>query len=254
MKQSDAAGNSPRGPSTHARFQHTRWTIVMQVKDRRHAQEALEQLCRMYWPPIYAFIRGQGQRPEEARDLTQGFFVHLLGRQLVKLAEREQGKFRTFLLGCLKHFLIDQDKFEKAAKRGGASIQFSIDAQEAEEHFGQLPAAETPEALFDRSWAAEVMAQAEEQLRKDYASRGMLDVFEAIKGCTRDQLTPEAYPALRVRLGLSKVAFDTSLHRFRKRFGEVVLSIIADTVEPAGIEAELRHLMGAWVEHLASET
>jgi RNA polymerase sigma factor (sigma-70 family) len=236
---------------THARFpSQTQWTMLIRPAadpSSPKAQEALNQLCRVYWFPVYAFIRSERIETHQAKDLTQGFFVHLLEGNLIQQASREKGRFRTFLLACLRNFMNDQWRHEQAIKRGGGAMVVSIDDTEAEEKYQQLPANQpAPDIAFDRTWAATVIEQAMQRLKQTYADRGRLDVFEATKGCLSGEVSPDTYPGLAAKLGMSKETFEVNLSRFRKAFGGLVRRVIAETVEPAEINGEIKYLLAAW--------
>jgi RNA polymerase sigma factor (sigma-70 family) len=243
------------GNGTHARFpSQTQWTALIQPAadhSSPEAQAALNQLCQNYWFPVYAFIRSERIDSHRAKDLTQGFFVHLLAGNLIRQANREKGRFRTFLLACLRHFLHDQWRQENAIKRGGNVTVLSLDDADAEAKYQQLPLVEpAPETAFDRTWAATVIEQAMRRLRQSYAEGGKAELFDAVQGCLSGALSPAAYPEVSARLGMTKETFEVNLSRFRKAFGGAVRSVIAETVDPAEINEEIKYLMAAWAAYL----
>jgi RNA polymerase sigma-70 factor (ECF subfamily) len=243
------------GDGTRARFpSQTQWTaLIHPAADPASpaAQAALNQLCQSYWFPVYAFIRSERIDRHQAKDLTQGFFLHLLERNLIQQARRDKGRFRTFLLGCLRNFMKDEWRKDNARKRGGGAAVFSIDDADAEEKYQQLPMIQpVPETAFDRTWAATVIEQAMRNLKQTYADRGRLDVFEAMKGCLNGELLPDAYPELADKLEMSKETLEVNLSRFRKTFGGMVRNVIAGTVAPAEINEEIKYLMAAWSAYL----
>jgi hypothetical protein len=183
--------------------------------------------------------------------LTQGFFVHLLEGNLIQQASREKGRFRTFLLACLRNFMRDQWRHEQAIKRGGGATVLSIDDTDAEEKYKQLPVSQpAPEIAFDRTWAATVIERAMGKLKQTYADRGRLDLFEAMKGCLSGELSPDSYPKLAAKLGMAKETFEVNLSRFRKAFGGMVRNVIAQTVDASEINEEIKYLMAAWSAYL----
>jgi len=216
------------------------------------AQDALANLCRTYWYPLYAYIRRRGFSPHDAKDFTQGFFLHLVEHQLVNKAERGKGRFRSFLLTCLTNYLKDEWRREAARKRGGAVTIVSIDENEAEDRYLRLPACEPDlDRVFDRTWAATVIEAATEKLRQAYASRGRLEVYEALKRSLSGDLPPAFHVETAARLGMSRATLDINLSRFRGAFGECIRHVIAETVDdPADIQDEIRHLMAAWAGNM----
>jgi RNA polymerase sigma factor (sigma-70 family) len=243
------------GDGTHARFpSQTHWTTLIQPAadpSSPKAKEALNQLCQTYWFPVYAFIRSERIDSHHAKDLTQGFFVHLLENNLIGQVARDQGRFRSFLLACVRNFMNDEWRKENALKRGGSATILSMDEADAEERYKQLPMLQPgPEIVFDRSWAATVIEQATRKLQQNYADRGRLDVFEGMKRCLTGGLSPDAYPELAAKLGMTKETLEVNLSRFRKSFGGLVRNVIAETVDPAEINDEIQYLMSAWSAYL----
>lgn len=251
----NGTGDYQPGDGTQARFpSQTHWTTLIQPAadpSSPKAKEALNRLCQTYWFPIYAFIRSERIDSHHAKDLTQGFFVHLLEKNLIGQATRDQGRFRSFLLACVRNFMKDEWRRENALKRGGSATILSIDEADAEDKYKQLPMIQPgPEIVFDRTWAATVIEQATRKLKQNYADRGRLDVFEAMKRCLTGELSPDAYPELAVKLGMTKETLEVNLSRFRKAFAGLVRSVIAETVAPAEINAEIQYLLSAWSAYL----
>jgi len=186
---------SAAGQGTYAQFQATHWSLVVQAGDTAlpQAQDALSKLCQAYWFPLYAFIRREGIDSHQAKDLTQGFFLHLLESKLIKHAERERGRFRSFLLTCLQNFMEDERRRQKAAKRGGKATTISIDEDEAEEKYSHLPVQEAdPAKRFDRAWAAAVIDQVLEGLQRAYAAKGKNELFDVLKRSLTGGLPPSS--------------------------------------------------------------
>ena len=212
------------------------------------ADAALESLCRTYWNPLYAYVRRQGHNPHDAQDLTQEFFARLLGKKYLALATRERGRFRSFLLKSLKHFLINEWARGQSQKRGGGREIFSLDDEAAERSYLLQPAADqlAPEILYDKLWAMTLLERAIERLGGEYASKGRRELFDQLKPLLLAEGGGESYRKAAGVLGLSEGAVKVAVHRVRQRFREAVRAEIAQTVAtPAEVDAELRCLMAA---------
>lgn len=238
--------NAPPPRTGSGSFASTHWSVVLLAgaTPSPAAREALEKLCRAYWYPLYVFVRRQGHGPNEAQDLTQGFFAHLLADESLGRADPDKGRFRSFLIGALKHFLINEWQREHRQKRGGGCVTFSLEDEEAEARFAAEPADEwTPERAYDRRWAEALLEQVLEQLGREFADAGLTARFEALKVFLLAGPEPECYAAVAARLGLSESAAKSAIHRLRQRYGELIRAEIAQTVaDPAEMEAEMRHL------------
>ena len=210
------------------------------------AQEALEKLCSAYWYPLYAYVRRQGRRPEDAQDLTQAFFAKLLEKKSLRHAQRERGRFRTFLLTSLKNFLSHEWEKAQSVKRGGGAVHLSWDQTSAEERYQLESVSElSPDKVFEQRYALTVFQQALTHLRDESIAAGKSDWFEQLKGFLTDQPAEGAYKAAAERLGMSPDAVAVSVHRLRQRYGELVREAIAQTVaSPAEVQDELRYLIG----------
>ena len=216
------------------------------------AQAALNELCRTYWFPLYAFIRVKERDRHRAKDLTQAFFLHLLDHQIIRRVDRKNGRFRCFLLACLQNFLASEWRKAQAEKRGGGAAVFSLDEEEAEQRFGQLPAQEAdPAAKFDRAWAVTVVEQVTATLKRDYSERGRLPLYETLSPCLSGELPADFYSVAPARLGMTPDALRVNLCRFREAFGRGVREEVSRIViSPEEVDAEIRHLMRAWAGHL----
>jgi RNA polymerase sigma-70 factor (ECF subfamily) len=208
------------------------------------AREALETLCRTYWFPIYAFVRRQGHSPPDAQDLTQTFLVHLLEAHSIKRADPRLGKFRSFLLGALKHFLEDARRRKNAWKRGGGIEFISIDEAQAEEHYLVEPIDErTPDKIFEQRWTVSVLEAAMARLRAEFHTGGKDRQFELLKpflSCAGDEAS---YAKAAAELQSSAKTVAVAVYRMRHRFRHLVRSVIADTVStPDEVEEEYRGL------------
>ncbi len=214
-------------------------------RDTPQSLGALEQLCRVYWFPIYVFIRHQGHSPEDAQDLTQEFFVRLLQKNSVGRADRDKGRFRSFLLGALKHLLADEKAKQEAKKRGGDRSLLFWDQIGAEERLRVEATKElSPDRAFDRRWAMTVLEQATERLRREYATPERRKVFAELKGYVTGDPSAAPYSATAARLSLTESAVKSAIYRLRRRYYALVREEVAQTVaDPAGLEEEIGYLM-----------
>jgi RNA polymerase sigma-70 factor (ECF subfamily) len=232
-----------------SQFQTTHWSAVLAAGDTAGpgAREALESLCRTYWSPLYGFIRRLGHAPADAQDLTQGFFAHLLQTRLVSKADPLAGRFRSFLLASLKHFLAHEHERASAFKRGGGSPVVSIDQFEPEERWVVEPAdTASPESLFDRRWATRQVENALERLRSDYATSDRGPLFDLLKDYVWGDKNSLTLGEIAARLDLTEEAVKKSVQRLRQRFRDCLRAEIAQTVAtPDQIDDELRHLRAA---------
>lgn len=211
------------------------------------AREALEVLAQQYWYPLYAFIRRRGTGPQEAEDLTQAFFAMMMEKHLLKGADASRGRFRSYLLGALKHFLSDQHDKARAEKRGGGRKLVSIDAAVGESMYCREPYTnETPERLYDRQWGMTVLNLALAELRAELEGNGKGRLFEAIQPCLTGDDSALKYHELGEQLGMSEGAVKTAVHRLRRQYRERVREQISRTLDgPGEIDDEVRHLFEA---------
>lgn len=233
---------------SRARFHTTRWSLVRAAGAGAApgSRAALEELCRLYWYPLYAYVRRAGHAPEDARDLVQGFFARFLdGSPLEGLDE--DSRFRAYLLGALRHHLADERERARTLKRGGAETLVSIELARAEERYAREPAdPATPERLFERKWALAVLERALARLAQEEEACGRAERF----GCLRPFLVAsesgDPLGAAAETLGLSTGAARVAVHRLRRRYREFLLAEVARLVErPQDVEDELRALFGA---------
>lgn len=230
-------------------FATTHWSVVLAAGDPQStaAQEALAKLCQTYWYPIYAYVRRRGYSPHDAQDLTQEFFARLLRSHYFSLADRKRGKFRSFLIASLKHFLSHEWEKAKAQKRGGEYTFISINEEEGENKYkNEPPDNVTADVLYDRRWALTLLEQVLDKLRKEYEEAGKAQLFKALEpALTGSELLP-AYTELGKKLGMSEGAVKVAIHRMRRRYGELLREEIANTVaSPEEVEEELRQLLEA---------
>ncbi len=239
-------------PGTEARqapagcFVTTHWSVVLTAgrSDTTRAHAALEKLCQVYWYPLYAYVRRRGHSPEDSQDLTQEFFARLLARNWVGSADREKGRFRTFLLTAMNHFLADEWDRLRAQKRGGGQRVLPLEVQSAETRFQlEPPDPLTPEIIYERRWAQTLLEIVFEQLRRAYAAEGKAALFAELKGSLVQARAAVPYTDLAARLHLSEGALRVAVYRLRQRYRELLRSEIAHTVAgPGEVEEELRYL------------
>ena len=232
--------------SDPTQFATTHWSVVAAAgaPDLAQRTEALERLCRAYWYPLYAFVRRRGYGPEDAQDLTQEFFGRLLKRNYPAQADRAKGKFRSFLLLTLSHFLADEYDRATAHKRGGGQVFISLDQEAAEGRYRRELAAElSPEKLFERRWAQSILDQALKRLRAEYGSESS-EAYAVLKMFEPGEQTALSYAEAAARLGISESAIKSKIHRLRQRHRELVREEVAQTVfNPKEVDEELRHLI-----------
>lgn len=230
-------------------FVTTHWSVVLAAKqgDPSEADAALEKLCRIYWYPLYAFLRREGRSPHDAQDLTQAFFAHLLRRAFLENVGPEKGKFRSFLLAALKHFVSDEWDKAGAAKRGGGQPILSLDDHNPEElYLLEADAAAPAERIFEQRWALTLLGQALVRLREEFAAAGKSREFNHLKAFLSTPSSDGAYDAVAEQLGLTVNTIGVKVHRLRQRYGEFIRAEIAHTVaSSADIEEELEHLFDA---------
>jgi DNA-directed RNA polymerase specialized sigma24 family protein len=210
---------------------------------RTRAGKALEELCRAYWYPLYAFVRNRGYAPADAQDLTQSFFAQFIERGGFAAADRERGRFRTYLLGAMKHFLANEWHRARTKKRGGGLNFLEWDALEPEARYALEPAQSSdPDLDYDREWALELIARAKEKLRQESEADGKGKLFEALKkSLTGDE---PARSETASRLGMSESALKAAVHRLRQRYRELLRAEIAETVSTRKeIDDEMRYLV-----------
>ncbi len=235
------------GSSDGKGFAATRWTVVMTAassEDSSNAAEALSELCKTYWYPLFAFLRRRGHATHEAEDLTQAFFANLLARDFLSNIDRRKGKFRSFLLASLKNFLSDERERTAAQKRGGGKTVMSLDAHDAETRYQREPAHDlTPEKLYEKQWALSVLEHVLGRLREESIACGKFALHEALQGTLTDDRA-ESYADIARTLGMTEGAIKTAAHRLRRRYRELLYDDIAQTVaEPVDVEEEIRYLM-----------
>jgi len=230
-------------------FATTHWSLVVAARpdevSRTRAHRALEALCEAYWYPLYAFVRHRGYSSDDAQDVTQSFFTRILETGGLASADPARGRFRSYLLGAVKHFLANEWHRARAQKRGGGATFLEWDALDPEARYALEPAwSSDAEADFDREWAQESIARALEKLRVELSARGRGELLEALRGSLTGEEPPRAETA--ARLGMTEGAVKAAVYRLRQRYRELLRAEIAETVaDPAEVDDELRHLVAA---------
>ena len=227
------------------RFAETAWSIVLAAgaATPARAREGMAQLCRIYWRPIYAYLRRIGYAREEAEDLTQSFFQHLLENDTLRRASREKGRFRSFLLGALKVCLSDEQARRRTLKRGGGAQLISTDELEAEElHHLRAQHEATPDEILDARWASVILERALTKVRREFSAEGKAETFEALSLFLGGEKAGISYEEAAKTTGVSLGAIRTHIHRLRRQFAAAVRHEIMQTVSaPHEVENELRH-------------
>lgn len=236
------------GAMSDARFHTTRWSMIVAASHAAggtSARDALEHLCRAYWYPVFAFIRRRGHGQDEALDLTQGYFASLLERGLLEAADRERGRFRSFLLATVKQFLSDERKRAAALKRGGAIDFVSLDAASFEEgRRAEIAGGQSPEAAFEQQWALTVFHRAKRALATEFEKAGKSDQFNALQGHLSGDHGPRTHAEIAGDLETTEGAVKMAVKRLRHRFGQLLREEIAQTlVQDGDLDEEVRHLL-----------
>jgi DNA-directed RNA polymerase specialized sigma24 family protein len=235
-----------------ASFATTHWSVVAQsaLTDVPEAANALTQLCGMYWPPIYSFIRRRGYAPSDAQDLTQSFFAFFLQTKAYAHTDRLHGKFRSFLLASVKNFLADNWDRSRAIKRGGGCEFVSLDQETAEALYDAVTASDsTAERLFELRWAKSLTASALNSLREEFRAEGKIELFERLKNFLTGGSVLPSYDEASTRTGLPRATVKTHVHRLRQRYREIVRREIARTVSsPHEVDEELHYLCNILTE------
>lgn len=228
-------------------FVTTRWSVVLAARDPASpdAARALETLCRTYWYPLYAFVRGSGHSPHDAQDLTQGFFAVLLAKDYLRSVNREKGRFRTFLRMALKRYLLNEWDRQRSQKRGGGQPVLPFDTTIAEQRFHQENSgALEPDLIYDRRWAFTLLDDTMARLEQEYAAEGKAVEYQELKPHLTASRGEIPYADIAARCQITEGAARVAIHRLRKRFRELFRAGIADTVStPGEVDEELRHVM-----------
>jgi RNA polymerase sigma-70 factor (ECF subfamily) len=248
-KAGEPGGSEPR------EFVTTRWSLILSAanlgREEQKARDALAELCRTYWRPIFSFVRARGYSVEDAQDLTQDFFVTILERNWLQQADRNRGRFRSLLLRSLQNFLINAAEKTHAHKRGGDVEFISWDDWAAEassqlSNSAQAPDSLPPERLFDLSWATTVVEHALQRLREECESKGKLWLFRALSHHLTEERDEVSYANLSADLGVADTVVKKQLHKMRQRYRALLRAEVSRTVEnPADVDDEIRYLCAA---------
>jgi len=240
--------NSNSAPFRDGGFATTHWSVVMAAGkgDSPQAADALEKLCCTYWYPLYAFVRRQGHEAHDAEDLTQEFFARFLAKEYFGRADPALGRFRSFLLACLKNFLAEQQRQARRLKRGGGQTILSWDSQTAEERYRLEPADPvTPEQVYDRRWALTLLETVLARLADEQSAASKQRVFTQLKEYLWGEARQTGYAETAARLGMTEGAVKVAVHRLRRRLRDLLREEVAHTVAIGEeIDEELRHLIG----------
>lgn len=229
-------------------FVTTRWSVVLAAQDKSSPDSAaaLETLCRAYWYPLYAYVRGSGRSPHDAQDLTQEFFARLLTLDWLRVVLPEKGRFRTFLIVSMKRFLTNEWHRDMALKRGAGNLPLSLDAETAEHRFAAEPPL-APDELYERRWAMTLLEESLERLQRDFTHTGKEQEFNSLKEWLTAERGSIPYGKIATTLGTTEGAARVAVHRLRKQFRQSFRQTIAETVEAAGdVELEMRHLVAVF--------
>jgi len=237
----------PAVPHPVAVFSTTHWSVVLSAGEENSslAHEALSRLCTIYWYPLYAYVRRKGYNRDEAHDLTQEFFARLLARNYLRTLDRQKGKFRSFMLAAMEHFLAKEWRDARRLKRGGGASILSLDSDEADARYSIEPSyALTPERVYERRWATTLLEQAMKRLREEFISQNKQAFFDTLEPFLSGERAEMSYPETADKLDLTEGAVRVAVHRLRRRYGELVREEIAHTVSgPGEVDEDLRHLM-----------
>jgi len=230
-------------------FVTTRWSVVLAARDSdtKLCAQALEVLCQSYWFPLYAFVRRQGHSPDQAADLTQGFFARLLEKDWLSKITHQEGRFRNFLMVAMKHFISNERAKERAQKRGGGRHILRLDVETAETRLRIEPTDETtPEQVFERQWALTLLDQVLTCLKNEYEQKGRGQVFRVLKQCLTGQRERLDYETLARELEATEGTLRVMVHRLKQRYRQLLREHIAHTVAtPEEVDLEMQHLREA---------
>jgi RNA polymerase sigma factor (sigma-70 family) len=243
LESEDAYGNkAPQFTTTH-------WSVVLAAGHRETPEcfAALETLCRAYWHPLYGYLRRRGRSPHDAQDLTQAFFARLLEKDYLQAIDPRKGKFRSFLLAALEHFLANDWRNGRAQKRGGGVTFVSLNDTEAEQRYLQMPGSNlSPEQFFEKQWASTLLGRVLSRLREEFLAARKAQLFEELKVFLTGDKSASSYAELAVKLSMTEAALKMAVSRMRHRYGELLREEIAQTVSrPEEIRGELQALYAA---------
>lgn len=237
--------------SRYRPFPETRWSLVLRAAESGNPDQhrALADLCALYWPPVYAYIRSQGHNPHDAEDLTQGFFASFLERESFSQTDPARGKLRSYLLASAKHHLASERRDAGRLKRGGGAFHFSIDATVGEARCAFVEPSDdlSPDRLFDRQWATTLLETVIVKVESSYREAGKAKLFEALRPFIQSGGDMNGLAGVARSLGMSENALRVAIHRLRQRYGKALRETVSDTLaEGEDPEVELRYLMSAF--------
>jgi RNA polymerase sigma factor (sigma-70 family) len=245
----DPGDDSPAIKPDRRRFATTRWSQVLAAGQAGtgDSREALSRLCESYWYPLYAYVRRWGYDAEQAQDLTQEFFTRLLEKHYLRAADPERGRFRSFLLAALKHFLANERDRAEAVKRGGRAAIVSLEMENAEGRYSlEPPDGETPERIYERRWALTLLERTLMRLGQEARASGKQALFDRLEGYLTGEQDALPYRQLAADIGMSEGAVKVTVHRLRRRFGALLREEIGETVStPSEVDDEIRELFRA---------
>jgi len=227
----------------------THWSLILEAGDSRdsRSKEALETLCQRYWYPVYAYIRSRGNSRDQAEDLTQGFFAQFLEKGYIKQASADRGRFRSFLLVAVKNYLANEWDRQQALKRGGGAKVLSLDFEQADGRYSLEPVDTTsPAELYERRWALTQLDRTLDELRKEMRSAGVEQRFERLKEVLTGDSSGTSYREIAEELEMSESAVKVTVHRMRRRFGELLRELVGETLDkPEEVDSEIRYLFAS---------
>ncbi len=227
-------------------FYTTQWSIVLAARDHgdQTAGRALEELCRTYWRPLYAFLRRSGQSPHDAQDLTQSFFVQLIDKEYLRSVDQAKGRFRSFLLVAIKHFVSNRRAYENAIKRGGKQQRLALDYADVEQVLALSKGSESPDREFEYDWALAVLERTLDEVRSEFIASGKAEHFDVLKAFLTPSADLPTFAQLAKLLKLSESGARSTVHRLRSRYRRALRHQVAQTVgSEEDIDDELRQLM-----------
>jgi RNA polymerase sigma factor (sigma-70 family) len=236
-------GSAERADRT---FQTTHWSVILSAGDLASAnnRQALSQFCQAYWEPVYAYVRRRGKRPEDAEDLTQDFFAWFLENEVLSKVRRQGGKFRSYLLTVLPHFLANEWNRDNAQKRGGGKMIVAFDEEVEARYQKGLSEDATPEELFDRKWAFSVLDQVRKRLREEYCAKGQGQLYDVLQGFLPGAEQQAPYEGASQALGMTEEAVRMAVHRLRRRWGKFLREeVAARGTKPEEVDEEIRYLL-----------
>ncbi len=243
------SGHDSEHPAGADRFATTHWSLVLAAaqRDSPESARALAALCEAYWYPLYAFARRRGHGPEDAQDLTQGFFAALLEKEYLRVADNSRGKFRTFLLTAFQHYISKEYDRACAQKRGGHYRHLPLDFEAGESRYTREPAhLATPETIYQRRWAILLLDRVLTNLREEYVRTGKDVLFDRLRVFLAGEQNAMPYAQVAAELEMTEGAVKVAVHRLRRRYRELLRAEIAQTVErPEDVDEELRQLFEA---------